>query len=123
MSEMKTIIAVRFLIFWKRKFKSEKEKLDFYSLNIKKEILYFYSEEDWFYETKKRNSGVYTIQMDSGILTHPLAIENDSHEINKKIPLYDVRGVVAKGIGMLKISPFVSNVGEEIIQTLYFYNG
>lgn len=122
MSEMKTIIAIRIPFFLKEEFKSEKEKLDFIRSILKRDPDDFYSEESWFYETKEKQ---WVIHNPDGqwYFDYPLATENDSHEINKKIPLYDVRGVVAKGIGMLKISPFVSSVGEEVIQTLYFYNG
>lgn len=122
MSEMKTIIAIRIPFSLKKEFENKEEELDFIRSVLKREPDEFYDEDDWYYESRKRQ---WVINNPDGqwYFDYPLEIENDSHEINTKIPLYDVQGIITKGKGMLKNSPLVSEINNEVIQTLYFYNG
>jgi hypothetical protein len=122
MSEMKTIIAIRIPFSLKEKPEDEKAELDFIRSILKREPDEFYGEEDWYYET---NKGQWVINKPNGqwYFDYPLEIENDSHEINTKISLSHIKGIVIKGVGMLKNSPLVLEVEPDIIQALYFYNG
>lgn len=119
---MKAIIAIRIPFSLKEKIEDEKAELDFIRSILRREPDEYYGEEDWYYETNKEQ---WVIHKPDGqwYFDYPLEIENNSHEINTKISLSNIRGIVIKGVGMLKNSPLVLEVEPEVIQTLYFYNG